>query len=150
MKPLYVLLGAFITILIISRFGFGKFDYSLSGRIAMSIMLMFTAIGHFTFPKGMIMMIPDFIPFKKTLVYFTGIVEAAAAIGLLIHPLQHVTALLLIIFFILILPANINAAIKHIDFQRATNEGYGITYLWFRIPLQLLFIAWTYFFGIYL
>jgi uncharacterized membrane protein len=150
MKPLYVLLGAFITILIISRFGFGKFEYSLSGRIAMSIMLMFTAVGHFTFPKGMIMMIPDFIPFKKILVYFTGIVEAAAAIGLLIHPLQHVTALLLIIFFILILPANINAAIKHIDFQRATNEGYGINYLWFRIPLQLLFIAWTYFFGIYL
>jgi uncharacterized membrane protein len=150
MKPLYVLLGAFITSLIILRFGFGEFDYSLSGKIAMSIMLIFTSIGHFVYSKGMILMIPDFIPFKKTLVYFTGIVEAAAAIGILIHPLQDITALLLIIFFILILPANINAAIKHIDFQKANNEGSGINYLWFRIPLQLLFIAWTYFFTIYL
>jgi uncharacterized membrane protein len=150
MKPLYVLLGAFITSLIILRFGFGELDYSLSGRIAMSVMLMFTAIGHFAFSKGMILMIPDFIPFKKTLVYFTGIVEMAASIGLLIHTLQHITAILLIIFFILILPANINAAIKHIDFQKATNEGSGTNYLWFRIPLQVFFIAWTYFFAIYL
>jgi len=149
MKPLYVLLGAFIASFIILRFGFGEADYSLSGRIAMSIMLMFTAIGHFAFSKGMILMIPDFIPFKKTLVYFAGIVEASAAIGLLILPLQHITAIMLIIFFILILPANINAAIKHIDFQKASNEGQGINYLWFRVPLQVLFIAWTYFFGIY-
>ena len=149
MKPLYVLLGAFIACLIISRFGFGEFNYSLSGRIAMSTMLLFTAIGHFAFSKGMILMMPDFIPFKKTLVYFTGIVEASAAIGLLILPLQHITAIMLIIFFILILPANINAAIKHIDFQKASNEGQGMNYLWFRVPLQVLFIAWTYFFGIY-
>ncbi len=149
MKPLYVLLVAFITSLIILRFGFGELDYSLSGRIAMSIMLIFTSIGHFVFSKGMILMIPDFVPFKKTLVYFTGIVETAAAIGILIHSLQDITAVLLITFFILILPANINAAIKHVDFQKANNEGSGINYLWFRIPLQVLFIAWTYFFAIY-
>jgi hypothetical protein len=45
MKPLYVLHGAFIACFIILRFGVDEFDYSLSGRIAMSIMLMFTAIG---------------------------------------------------------------------------------------------------------
>ena len=150
MKPLCVLLGAFITSLLVLRFGFGAFDYSLSGRIAMSIMLIFTSIGHFAFSKGMILMMPDFVPFKKTLVYFTGIVEATAAIGILIHPLKDITAVLLILFFILILPANINAAIKHVDFQKANNEGSGINYLWFRIPLQVLFIAWTYFFAIYL
>ena len=65
MKPLYVLLGAFLTSLIILRLVFGEFDYSLSGRIAMSIMLVFTAIGHFAFSKGMALMIPDFIPLKK-------------------------------------------------------------------------------------
>jgi uncharacterized membrane protein len=150
MKPLYVLLGVFITSSIVLKFGFREFDYSLSGRIAMSMMLMFTSIGHFAFSKGMTLMIPDFIPFKKIVVYFTGIIETAAAIGLLVYPLHRITSVLLIVFFILILPANINAAIKHIDFQKATNEGSGIKYLWFRIPLQVLFIAWTYYFGIYL
>lgn len=150
MKPLFVLLGAFLASMIILKFGFGEFDYSLSGRIAMSMMLLFTSFGHFAFSKGMILMMPDFIPFKKIFVYFTGFVEASAAIGLLIHSLLHITAILLIIFFILILPANINAAIKHIDFQKATNEGKGTKYLWFRIPLQVLFIAWTYYFALFL
>lgn len=150
MKPLYVLLGTFITSLIISRLGFGKFDWPLSGRIAMSIMLSFTSIGHFIFSKGMAMMIPNFIPLKKTIVYITGFIELIAAVGILIPQTQRTTSILLIIFFILILPANINAAIKHIDFQKATNDGSSTEYLWFRIPLQVLFIAWTYFFGIYL
>lgn len=149
MKPLYVLLGSFIVSLIVVRFSLGKFDYALSGRIAMATMLLFTSIGHFAFPKGMTMMLPDFIPFKNGVVYVTGIIEALAAAGLLISPLQHITAWLLIAFFILILPANINAAIKRVDFQKGTYEGNGVTYLWFRIPLQILFIAWTYFFAIH-
>ena len=99
MKPLFVLLGAFLASLMILKLGFGEFDYSLSGRIAMSVMLLFTSIGHFAFSKGMILMMPDFIPFKRIFVYFTGIVETAAAIGLLISPLLHITAIMLIIFF---------------------------------------------------
>jgi uncharacterized membrane protein len=150
MKPLYVLFVAFLASLIIIKLGVGRFDYSLSGRIAMSIMLIFTSLSHFVFTKGMILMIPGFVPFKKILVYFTGIVELAASIGILIHQLQNITALLLIIFFIIILPANIHAAIKHVDLQKANYEGNGINYLWVRIPLQALFIAWTYFFIIYL
>ena len=91
------------------------------------------------------MMLPDFIPFKSETVYLTGIIEIAAAIGLFIPNFRMVTAWLLIAFFILILPANIYATIKHIDYQKGTFDGNGLTYLWFRIPLQILFIIWTYF-----
>jgi uncharacterized membrane protein len=150
MKPLFVLLGSFVIILIILKSVFGGFDFSLSGRIAMSVMLMFTSAGHFAFPKGMALMIPDFFPFKKILVYITGIIEISAAAGLLIHPLLRLTAFLLIAFFVLILPANINAALNHIDYQKGTNDGNGTSYLWFRIPLQVFFIGWTYFFALYL
>jgi uncharacterized membrane protein len=111
----------------------------------MALMLAFTAIGHFAFAKGMVMMIPDFIPFKKALVYFTGVIEILAAVGLLIPSLKVLTAWLLIVFFILLLPANINAAIRHIDYQKGNFEGSGVNYLWFRVPLQILFILWTYF-----
>jgi len=90
------------------------------------------------------MMLPDFIPFKAEVVYLTGIIEIAAAIGLFIPNIRIVTAWLLIVFFILILPANIYAAIKHIDYQKATFDGNGPSYLWFRIPLQILFISWAY------
>jgi uncharacterized membrane protein len=39
---------------------------------------------HFKFQKGMAMMIPDFIPAKMFWVYFTGFLEIAAGIGLMI------------------------------------------------------------------
>jgi uncharacterized membrane protein len=92
----------------------------------------------------MSMMIPQSIPFKTGLVYFTGVVEIAAAIGLLIPALVTVTGWLLIVFFILLLPANIYAAIKHVDFEKATYHGRGLDYLWFRVPLQIIFIVWIY------
>lgn len=145
MKPLIVLLSVFAISLLTTKFVRGNFELALSGRIAMSAMLAFTAIAHFAFTKGMAMMLPDFIPFKTETVYLTGIIEIVAAIGLFIPNLRMVSAWLLIAFFILILPANIYAAIKHIDYQKGTFDGNGLTYLWFRVPLQILFIIWAYF-----
>jgi uncharacterized membrane protein len=114
----------------------------------MSVMLLFTAIGHFKFADGMSKMIPDFIPAKKQIVYVTGLIEILAAIGLLVPSLYMLTGWLLIVFFILILPANINAALKQVDYEKGTNDGPGKAYLWFRIPLQVIFIAWVYLFAI--
>jgi len=51
-------------------------------------------------------------------------------------------------FFVLILPANIHAAIHHVNLETATNDGNGLNYLWFRIPLQVFYIAWVYFFAV--
>jgi uncharacterized membrane protein len=144
MKPLIVLIVVFaIAVLAIKRTK-QQYDLALAGRIAMAAMLLFTSIGHFAFAKGMAMMIPDFIPYKVPLVYVTGIIEIAAAIGLLIPAVRVLTGWLLILFFILLLPANIQAAIKQLDFQKGTFDGSGLNYLWLRVPLQLLFIAWVY------
>jgi uncharacterized membrane protein len=66
------------------------------------------------------------------MVYLTGVVEILVAISLLIC------------LFILLLPANIYAAIKNVDYQTATYNGPGLSYLWFRVPLQILFIVWAY------
>ena len=126
----------------------GETDYSFAGRLAMSVMLLFTAIGHFKFLDGMSKMMPAFFPYKKQLVFVTGLIEIAAAIGLMIPSLQKLTGWLLIAFFILVLPANIHAALKHVDYEKGTHEGPGPKYLWFRIPLQIFFICWVYFFTI--
>ena len=145
MKPLLVLLGAFIVSLLVIKLFTKTFDYPLSGRIAMAVMLVFTAIAHFAFTKGMAMMLPDFIPFKTGVIYLTGVIEIIAAVGLLIPGYKVWTGWALILFFILLLPGNIKAAIDHIDYQKGTFNGNGPGYLWFRIPLQILFIVWTYF-----
>jgi len=150
MKPLVVLLITFGISLLVTKLFSEDPALSLSGRIAMSFMLIFTAFGHFSFPNGMAAMLPEVIPFKVGIIYFTGVIEIAAAIGLLIFSLKHLTSWMLIIFFLSVLPANINAAIKRIDYQKGTSTGHGVQYLWFRVPLQLFFIGWVYYFGIYL
>lgn len=149
MKPLIILLGVFCLTLASTKLFKGNTDFVFAGNLAMSVMLLFTAIGHFLYTKGMSMMMPSFIPFKKEAVYLTGIIEVAAAIGLMIYTYRQTTAILLILFFILILPANIHAAVKKVDYQQGTLQGPGINYLWFRIPLQVFFIAWVWYFGIY-
>jgi uncharacterized membrane protein len=144
MKPLIVLLVVFSVSVLGAKIFTGKYEFSLSARIGMCSMLFFTATGHFVFAKGMSLMIPSFIPFKTEVVFLTGLLEILLGIGLLIPSLRIYSAWALIIFFIVLLPANINAAIRHIDYQKGTFDGSGLTYLWFRVPLQLIFIAWTY------
>lgn len=119
------------------------------GNIALCIMLLYTAIGHFKFPDGMAKMIPSFIPFKKELVFITGILEILAAVALMFPQSRYFAGVFLILFFIAILPANIYASIKHLDYQNGTYDGKGLNYLWFRIPMQLFLISWVWFFAIY-
>jgi uncharacterized membrane protein len=145
MRPLIVLLLTSAMALIAIKIFSYEYDFALAGRIGMSVMLVFTAIGHFVFSKSMAIMVPAFIPFKTAIVYVTGVLEIVAAICLLIPATQVLTGWFLVLFFVVLLPANINAAIHGIDYQKAGGHGPGLTYLWFRVPLQIFFIAWTYF-----
>jgi uncharacterized membrane protein len=148
MKPLLVLLVTFVLAVAISKFATGGWDIIFSGNLSMAIMMCFSSLGHFMFPNGMTMMIPSFIPMKKLMVYLTGILEIILGIALLFPSWRFTSGIILLVFFVLTLSANINAAMKHVDFEKATYEGKGVGYLWFRIPLQLLFIAWVYVFAV--
>jgi len=146
MKPLFVLICVFAASLIGTRVFKRRFDYKLAGRIALAVMLLFTSMGHFVFTEGMTIMLPDFVPFRTELVYLTGIIEILAAVGMFIPRLRRITGILLMFFFVLVLPSNIYAAVKHVNYETGTFDGQGISYLWFRIPFQVLLIWWTYFF----
>ena len=144
MKPLIVLLSVFGISILVLKSGTENIDFALAARLAMSGMMLFSAIGHFIFTKGMTLMIPEFIPFKKQIIYLTGILEILFAIGLLLAGFQVLIAWSMILFLILLLPANIYAAFRKVDLQKANFHGNGLNYLWFRIPLQILFIVWIY------
>ena len=144
MKPLIVLLSTFILVILTIKLFTKEYNFSLAARIALAVMLCFTALGHFLFTKGMTMMIPPMIPFKTSLVYLTGIFEVLLAVGLLIPKTQKLSGWLLIFFLLLMLPANIYAAVNQINYQKGTYNGNGLSYLWFRIPLQVLFIVWAF------
>lgn len=97
------------------------------------------------------MMIPDFIPARMFWVYCTGFLEIAAGIGLMIPVIREITAVLLIIFYILVFIANINSSRKNINIFKADHTGPGMRYLYRqRISMQVILIVWAWYFGIYL
>lgn len=151
MKLLVILFGTFIIAVLGTLVFQGQRDFLFSGNLAMAVFIIFTGFSHFKFQKGMALMIPDFIPAKMFWVYATGFLEIAAGIGLMIPAIREMTAILLIIFYILVFVANINSSQKKINIFKADYTGPGMNYLYKeRIPMQIILIAWTWYFGVYL
>ena len=147
MKPIVVLAVTFVISALITRFTARSWNLVFAGSMAMCMMLCFTALWHFLVAKGMAMMIPPFIPYPTFWVYATGVLEIFLGLTLLSPALRPYAGWVIITFLILIFPANVYAAIKHIDLEKADHSGPGLAYLWFRVPEQLLFIGWVYYFA---
>jgi uncharacterized membrane protein len=139
-----VVLGVLIASLLIFRAlgvaGIAAFaSWRVSARDALVVMLLFAASAHFTRMKEDLMqMMPPWVPWRRGMVYFTGFCEIAGAVGLLIPRLRQIAGVCLIAFFLAILPANIHAARTGVRLR-----DKPATALLLRIPMQLLFIAWT-------
>ncbi|QQL48694.1 DoxX family protein [Mucilaginibacter ginkgonis] len=150
MKPLIVLASVFgLTLLLTYTFN-AREDLYLAGRLALAVMLLFTSLAHFVFMKGMVLMVPPFIPMaiKKTMVTVTGVIEIIAAAGIMIYETRVIAGYALVIFLAALLPANVYATQRRVNMEAGDFTGPGIYYLWFRIPMQLFLIAWTAYFAI--
>jgi len=146
MAPLIFLLGTFALLFVLNRYVFGsKLPLSLVGRAALAVMLLVTGISHFTSTEEMVAMMPDLMPAKREIIYFTGVCELAAVIGLLWNRTSRLASILLIVFFVLVLPANIAGSLKSVNFG---GMEYGPWYLLFRVPMQIFLIWWTWYFGL--
>lgn len=148
MKPFVLLISVFILSCGISKLISGHWNTTFSGNLAMSLMLCFTAMGHFIFPKGMQMMLPSFLPLKAEIILLSGLLEIVFALALFFPSTRTYTGYALMLFFLLLFPANIYAVSKKVNIERADFSGPGISYLWFRIPFQLLLIGWVWYFCI--
>jgi uncharacterized membrane protein len=146
MAPLIFLLGTFAVLFLINRFLTGQgLSTSFIGRASMALMLIVTGVSHFTNTQQMIDMMPDFMPAKREMVYFTGVCELLAVAGLLWSRTARLASILLIVFFVLVLPANIAGSLKSVQYG---GMEYGPLYLLFRVPLQIFFIWWVWYFGL--
>ncbi|PUZ25617.1 hypothetical protein DCC81_15195 [Chitinophaga parva] len=144
MKPLIIVLAsASLSSLLVFHSVHGGWQLVWPASIGMSAMLLLTAVGHFMYTSGMVLMLPPLLPAKKFIVLFTGVLEMAAAIGLLLPAWRSITAICLLVFFILILPANVYACMKKVNLVRADHTGPGPSYLWQRIPFQTVLMAWA-------
>ena len=82
---------------------------------------------------------PALQKWKKPINVIVGVAEIAGGIGLLIPQTRAAAAWGIILLLIAVFPANI---------YMLTSKGAGMKikmwFLWLRLPLQLVFLAWAY------
>ncbi len=102
---------------------------------------LFVAAGfsHFFNTSFYLRIIPPYLPRPLLLVYLSGLVEIILGVLLLIHDFVRAAAWGLIVLLIAVFPANLHMAVNH-----GLYPEYSEAALWARLPLQLLLIAWAY------
>lgn len=105
----------------------------------MSVMYIIAGLIHFIRPKVYGAIMPSYIPFKRSMVFLSGVAEVALGFGLLfeetrVYAIWGIIAILIIFFSV------------HIDML--SNEKLKGKFpkwaLWLRIPLQFGLIYWAY------
>jgi uncharacterized membrane protein len=138
MAPAVLLVAATLIFRGLGALGVGAFATWLdSARVALALMFLFTAAAHFNRMKeDLIRMVPPWFPDPRTLVFVTGLLEIAGAIGLLVPTTRRLAAWGLVLLLIAIFPANVSAARRQLALR-----GKPVTPLALRLPIQLLFLA---------
>ena len=135
MKPLAVLLLTFGLALAATWLWRGQPGWLLAGNVALAVMLVFTGVAHFPYVAGMVQMLPAWLPGRRAWVLGTGVLEVALGLGLLAPATRGLAAGATIIFLVLIFPANVLSAFRHLNYQTGTLDGPGPRYLWAALPL---------------
>lgn len=138
MLVLFVLLLSWLIFRALGAAGVYAFaSWHDSARYALVVMFVFTSTAHFNKMKhDLARMIPPYFPHPLLIVYITGVLELLGATGLALPAFHRLGAICLIALLIGMFIANVNAARQGI-----TLRGKPATPLWFRAPLQVLFIT---------
>lgn len=121
------------------------YDVRSAAAIGLGILFIFTGIGHFIQTELMAQMLPPWVPERTLLVYLTGVLEFAIAVGFFVPKFRRFTGWVAAAVLALFFPANIYAAINHVPIGGHT---WGPVYLLIRAPLQLIILFWVYWFTI--
>lgn len=99
-------------------------------------------LNHFRDPGFYLAMMPPFLPWHRELVLWSGVFEVIGGVLVLVPALRRLAGWGLIALLIAVFPANIYAAVAHVQ---PPGEHIAPILLWVRLPFQALFIAWVYF-----
>jgi len=112
----------------------------------LSLAIAMIAIGvlHFVRPKPFVRIVPDYLPAPLALVYISGFFEILGGLGLLLPATRAWAAWGLIALYVAVFPANIHMLTHNISLD--PKKPIPRWALWLRLPFQLVFIAWAYWF----
>jgi uncharacterized membrane protein len=98
-------------------------------------------INHFINADFYLRMMPSYLPAHLFLIYLSGVFQIALGILLLIPKFSRLAAWGLIALLVAVFPANVYMAMNAEVFPE-----FSRTALFLRLPLQIIFILWAYWF----
>jgi uncharacterized membrane protein len=143
MAPLFVLVISFLILRGVGFLGVRRLSsWREAGLIAVVIMFLFTGVTHFSGMKhDYAAMLPGPLSGNLGIIYLTGALQIAGAVGLLISRTRRLAGICLVLLLVAMFPGNVYAAVNEVPFR-----GEPPTPLWLRTPIQLFFIGmvwWT-------
>ena len=119
-----------------------RFRWANVFRLYLTLLFGFFGLyGHILHPQAVVELIPPFFPLRLESSYASGLLELAFAI-LIWTRWARITGWVIIAYLALILPFNIYGWTVATNVPSYANAPY---YLWIRIPLQAVFIAFAWF-----
>ena len=105
------------------------------------ILFALAGANHFIHTEFYVSIMPPYLPWHTALVYVSGAFEVVLGVMLLIRRVERLAAWGLLALIVAVTPANVHMAIHPEHFP-----AYSPVALWVRLPLQLVLIAWAFWF----
>lgn len=112
-------------------------------RIVLALLaafFVFAGVSHFTNTAFFVSIVPHWLPAPLAMVYVSGVAEILGGLGVLLPATRRLAGLGLIALLVAVYPANLQMALEA---ERWAASGTPRWVLYARLPLQFLFIAWT-------
>ena len=142
---LVLMLAPYLVLRLLSVVRHSDFDARRAASIGLTLLFIFTGVGHFIETEPMSQMLPPWVPARVLIIYLTGLLEFGIAIGFLFDRYRYYTGWVAAAVLVLFFPGNIYAAINHIPMG---GHVWGPVYLLIRAPLQAIIVFWVYWFTI--
>ena len=104
-----------------------------------AILFVLAGLNHFVNSDFYVSIMPPYLPWHLELVYISGLCEIGLGVLLLVPRFTVLAAWGLIGLLIAVFPANL-----HMAMNPELYPTFSATALWLRLPLQLVLIAWAY------
>ena len=143
LTPAAIILGPVMIVALVSLIRRSvRFRWANVFRLYLTLLFGFFGLyGHILHPQSVVDLIPPFFPLRVESSYASGVLELAFAI-LIWTRWARITGWVIIAYLALILPFNVYGWTVATNVPSYANSPH---YLWLRIPLQAVFIAFAYF-----
>lgn len=120
----------------------GEFFSDISNHVYLvGVMFIIAGVLHFIFPKTYMKIMPDYVPYHRAMVFWSGVFEVLGGIGIMIPFSKSFAAVGHILLLVAVFPANIDMFRK--AYKKRGFSLYTLATL-IRLPIQFWLMYWVF------